>query len=135
MPTRLQLHIIAIILAICLAVTAVFGVLLTMEMAGVMPTSSCLVMGMQDGLCPMSALEHLASWNHLFAALPTLLLLLGALAGVTTFIAAKRDYQAAFRHRWRLYIARLDIRKLFDNLLVALRRGLVQPRLYDAVIV
>lgn len=130
------MRIISSVLAISLVLTAVLGVVLTMPMAAgaEMAGSYCPAMGVQDGLCAMSALEHLAGWNHLFAARPTLLLALGALVGVGAFLLGGVDKEGASRHKWRFYTARGYIRKLFDRWLAALSRGLIQPRLYDAVI-
>lgn len=110
---------------------------MTMGSAGEMPAGNCFMPGMTEALCQMNPLEHIASWQSMFTAVPSqgdvilLLLALLALALGALFIHPHRSAsppQATVLQTPFLYYKRRI--PIVHPLQEALSNGILHPKIF-----
>lgn len=138
-----QLHIenwinkaLALMAALTLILVAILGVGMEMNMGSSGSMTGCLFMNHQGALCPMNALEHIAKWQEIFNAIPSLkfayasifiLLLLYVLPSLSP-IGSKQGLEQSPHAlaRNNALLASLDY------IMLAFSQGLLHPKIYRA---
>ena len=114
---------------------SLFGIGVGMEMKdGQM--SSCPFMASQVSICQMSVTEHISQWQQVFVGIPTktnllalalLLLAIFVIPFAKSFTKIKQN-ELAIR---LISYCKTAATKIFDPLLLAFSRGILNPKIYE----
>ena len=92
----------------------------------------CHLMNHDAALCPMSALAHIASWQNLFAAIPTYGFALSILLSMIILFGF-----GSYMRLWLLavpppafYTLQGRIARMYDPLHLFIARGLMHPKIF-----
>lgn len=113
-------------------VVSIFGLHATMMTDGQGNMRNCPLMNGIASVCRMDVFEHLANWQTLFVAtVSPLAALLSVLFLVLTFpLRSVRELHSLGKNFSRF--SREDFEpNLFNHIQIALRRGILHPKLYD----
>lgn len=110
-----------------------------MEMKGDGTMSGCLFDGRAE-ICPMTISKHLSRWQGMFTAIPqkTDLLIQFILLAFASVLLAFTFRQrllllfSYFSDRWRLYLKQNPHLPLFNQLIEAFSRGILNPKIYES---
>lgn len=125
-----------VVLAVFATVT-LFGIFVCSDSTMAMDASAPMIFdcGMMttNAACPMSALDHITSWNKLFVASPTvdflaLLILTVSFAVVLYFLPKIQIILSAIK-KYKNYLRQNFSSRLYDYLITVFSRGIVQPKL------